>query len=71
MLPTNGVQTAKSPFARIARTSFTSIDQHFFRPCSSNAILKNVKASRQIDLAYLYYLPFCAVFPRETIFTFR
>jgi hypothetical protein len=25
-------------------------------------MLKNVKASHQIDLAYLYYLPFCAVF---------
>src|SRR6202012_2848418 len=25
-------------------------------------LLKNVKASHQIDLAYLYYLPFCAVF---------
>jgi hypothetical protein len=30
--------------------------------------LKNVKASHQIDLAYLYYLPFCSVFTSKDNF---
>src|SRR5439155_7665096 len=34
----------------------------FFCLVLKTQILKNVKASHQIDLAYLYYLPFCAVF---------
>jgi hypothetical protein len=31
-------------------------------------LLKNVKASHQIDLAYLYYLPFCSVFTSKDNF---
>jgi len=34
----------------------------FFALVLPTQLLKNVKASHQIDLAYLYYLPFCAVF---------
>jgi hypothetical protein len=34
----------------------------FFSLVLQTQLLKNVKASHQIDLAYLYYLPFCAVF---------
>jgi hypothetical protein len=34
----------------------------FFSLVLKTQLLKNVKASHQIDLAYLYYLPFCAVF---------
>lgn len=34
----------------------------FFALILQTQLLKNVKASHQIDLAYLYYLPFCAVF---------
>ena len=34
----------------------------FFGLVLQTQLLKNVKASHQIDLAYLYYLPFCAVF---------
>jgi len=34
----------------------------FFALVMPTQLLKNVKASHQIDLAYLYYLPFCAVF---------
>lgn len=34
----------------------------FFSLILQTQLLKNVKASHQIDLAYLYYLPFCAVF---------
>jgi hypothetical protein len=34
----------------------------FFSLVIQTQLLKNVKASHQIDLAYLYYLPFCAVF---------
>jgi hypothetical protein len=34
----------------------------FFALVLQTQLLKNVKPSHQIDLAYLYYLPFCAVF---------
>jgi len=34
----------------------------FFSLVLPTQLLRNVKASHQIDLAYLYYLPFCAVF---------
>jgi len=34
----------------------------FFSLVLQTQLLKNIKASHQIDLAYLYYLPFCAVF---------
>ena len=34
----------------------------FFCLVLPTQLLKNVKASHQIDLAYLYYLPFCSVF---------
>lgn len=34
----------------------------FFGLVLQTQLLRNVKASHQIDLAYLYYLPFCAVF---------
>ena len=34
----------------------------FFSLVLKTQLLKNVKPSHQIDLAYLYYLPFCAVF---------
>ncbi len=34
----------------------------FFSLVLKTQLLKNVKASHQVDLAYLYYLPFCAVF---------
>lgn len=34
----------------------------FFSLVLQTQLLKNVKSSHQIDLAYLYYLPFCAVF---------
>jgi hypothetical protein len=34
----------------------------FFSLVLQTQLLKDVKASHQIDLAYLYYLPFCAVF---------
>jgi hypothetical protein len=34
----------------------------FFSLVLQTQLLKNVKASHQIDLAYLYYLPFCAIF---------
>jgi hypothetical protein len=34
----------------------------FFSLVLQTQLLKNVKGSHQIDLAYLYYLPFCAVF---------
>jgi len=34
----------------------------FFSLVLQTLLLKNVKASHQIDLAYLHYLPFCAVF---------
>jgi hypothetical protein len=34
----------------------------FFALVLPTQLLKNVKPSHQIDLAYLYYLPFCAVF---------
>lgn len=34
----------------------------FFSLVLKTQLLKNVKASHQIDMAYLYYLPFCAVF---------
>jgi hypothetical protein len=34
----------------------------FFSLVLPTQLLKNVKQSHQIDLAYLYYLPFCAVF---------
>jgi len=31
-------------------------------------LLKNVKPSHQVDLAYLYYLPFCSVFTSKDNF---
>jgi hypothetical protein len=31
-------------------------------------LLRNVKASHQVDLAYLYYLPFCSVFTSKDNF---
>ena len=34
----------------------------FFCLVLPTQLLRNVKASHQIDLAYLYYLPFCAIF---------
>jgi hypothetical protein len=34
----------------------------FFSLILKTQLLKNVKPSHQIDLAYLYYLPFCSVF---------
>lgn len=34
----------------------------FFSLVLKTQLLRNVKASHQIDLAYLYYLPFCSVF---------
>jgi hypothetical protein len=34
----------------------------FFSLVLKTQLLRNVKPSHQIDLAYLYYLPFCAVF---------
>jgi hypothetical protein len=34
----------------------------FFSLLYPTELLKNVKPSHQVDLAYLYYLPFCAVF---------
>jgi len=36
----------------------------FFYLVLPTQLLHNVKASHQVDLAYLYYLPFCSVFKR-------
>lgn len=34
----------------------------FFSLVLPTQLIKNVKQSHQIDVAYLYYLPFCAIF---------
>jgi hypothetical protein len=40
----------------------------FFCLILPTQLLKNVKSSHQVDLAYLYYLPFCSVFTsKETL----
>jgi len=43
-------------------TSFTCCRLTFFCLVIPTQLLRNVKESHQIDLAYLYYLPFCSVF---------
>jgi hypothetical protein len=40
----------------------------FFYLVLQTQLLSNVKASHQIDLAYLYYLPFCSVFTSKDNF---
>jgi hypothetical protein len=40
----------------------------FFCLVLPTQLLRNVKASHQIDLAYLYYLPFCSVFTSKDNF---
>jgi len=40
----------------------------FFCLVLPTQLLKNVKASHQVDLAYLYYLPFCSVFTSKDNF---
>ncbi len=40
----------------------------FFCLALPTQLLKNVKASHRIDLAYLYYLPFCSVFTSKDNF---
>jgi hypothetical protein len=40
----------------------------FFCLILPTQLLRNVKASHQIDLAYLYYLPFCSVFTSKDNF---
>jgi len=40
----------------------------FFSIVYPTQLLKNVKASHHVDLAYLYYLPFCAVFTSKDNF---
>jgi hypothetical protein len=40
----------------------------FFCLLLPTQLLKNVKASHQVDLAYLYYLPFCSVFTSKDNF---
>jgi len=40
----------------------------FFCLVLPTRLLKNVKASHQVDLAYLYYLPFCSVFTSKDNF---
>jgi hypothetical protein len=43
----------------------------FFCLLLPTQLLKNVKASHQVDLAYLYYLPFCSVFTSRDNFIRR
>jgi hypothetical protein len=43
----------------------------FFALVLQTQLLSKVKASHQIDLAYLYYLPFCAVFSSRDNFHVR
>jgi hypothetical protein len=43
----------------------------FFALVLQTQLLSKVKASHQIDLGYLYYLPFCAVSLRATTSTCR
>jgi hypothetical protein len=40
----------------------------FFCLVLPTQLLRNVKASHQVDLAYLYYLPFCSVFTSKDTF---
>ena len=40
----------------------------FFCLVLQTQLLSNIKESHQIDLAYLYYLPFCAVFTSKDNF---
>lgn len=40
----------------------------FFCLVLPTQLLRNVKASHQVDLAYLYYLPFCSVFTSKDNF---
>ena len=40
----------------------------FFCLVLQTELLRNVKASHQVDLAYLYYLPFCRVFSSKDRF---
>jgi len=40
----------------------------FFALTLPTQLLRNVKSSHQIDLAYLYYLPFCSVFTSKDNF---
>jgi len=40
----------------------------FFYLVLPTQLLRNVKASHQVDLAYLYYLPFCSVFTSKDNF---
>src|SRR5579862_8654960 len=40
----------------------------FFALVLPTQLLRNVKPSHQIDLAYLYYLPFCSVFTSKDNF---
>ncbi len=42
-------------------TFLLSINLFFYLALGAQ-LLRNVKSSHQIDLAYLYYLPFCAIF---------
>src|SRR5437763_1548187 len=40
----------------------------FFSLVLPTQLLRNVKASHHVDLAYLYYLPFCSVFTSKDNF---
>jgi hypothetical protein len=40
----------------------------FFCLVLPTQLLRNVKPSHQVDLAYLYYLPFCSVFTSKDNF---
>jgi hypothetical protein len=51
-------------FARIERADRS----RFFALIIQTQLLRNVKQSHQIDLAYLYYLPFCSVFTSKDRF---
>ncbi len=66
---TIGFSTGGHRYASTCRISFTccrsTFSSRLFMPTQ---LLRDVKESHQIDLAYLYYLPFCSVFTSKDRF---
>jgi len=59
-------QTAVAGICAVFR--FHAHNQHFFCLVLRTQLLSKVKESHTVDLAYLYYLPFCSVFTSKDNF---